>query len=172
MLEFDVVVVFFFFFSSRRRHTRLQGDWSSDVCSSDLNTKNLFSASFVASGGYSTPLTPRDSLQVFRVPTRTAEPLFFQQPETQGIDFTGKDFVAFATRDRDRFFRQYYAGFRLKTYYFNNAGNPVHRFPAMFDLTLGQNEAVTGGRVRGAVFRFDLFYPLPFDSARYVYLYG
>src|SRR5256885_4214594 len=27
----------FFFFSSRRRHTRLQGDWSSDVCSSDLN---------------------------------------------------------------------------------------------------------------------------------------
>src|SRR5205807_3094948 len=25
-----------FFFSSRRRHTRLQGDWSSDVCSSDL----------------------------------------------------------------------------------------------------------------------------------------
>src|ERR1039457_5242834 len=29
-------VVVFFFFSSRRRHTRLQGDWSSDVCSSDL----------------------------------------------------------------------------------------------------------------------------------------
>src|SRR2546426_11932482 len=29
----------FFFFSSRRRHTRLQGDWSSDVCSSDLHGK-------------------------------------------------------------------------------------------------------------------------------------
>src|SRR5256885_11793348 len=27
-----------FFFSSRRRHTRLQGDWSSDVCSSDLSS--------------------------------------------------------------------------------------------------------------------------------------
>src|SRR5205807_8278569 len=27
-----------FFFSSRRRHTRLQGDWSSDVCSSDLES--------------------------------------------------------------------------------------------------------------------------------------
>src|SRR5438876_9231424 len=26
-----------FFFSSRRRHTRWTGDWSSDVCSSDLN---------------------------------------------------------------------------------------------------------------------------------------
>ena len=33
-----IVFIFcvFFFFSSRRRHTRLQGDWSSDVCSSDL----------------------------------------------------------------------------------------------------------------------------------------
>src|SRR3989454_10270886 len=30
------MLLFFFFFSSRRRHTRLQGDWSSDVCSSDL----------------------------------------------------------------------------------------------------------------------------------------
>src|SRR2546426_10258900 len=29
----------FFFFSSRRRHTRLQGDWSSDVCSSDLTRR-------------------------------------------------------------------------------------------------------------------------------------
>src|ERR1039457_2911275 len=30
------------FFSSRRRHTRLQGDWSSDVCSSDLCTVALW----------------------------------------------------------------------------------------------------------------------------------
>src|SRR5690606_40020789 len=28
--------IFFFFFSSRRRHTRFSRDWSSDVCSSDL----------------------------------------------------------------------------------------------------------------------------------------
>src|SRR3989337_4522165 len=27
----------FFFFSSRRRHTRCYRDWSSDVCSSDLD---------------------------------------------------------------------------------------------------------------------------------------
>src|SRR5205807_8167822 len=31
--------LFCFFFSSRRRHTRLQGDWSSDVCSSDLEAR-------------------------------------------------------------------------------------------------------------------------------------
>src|SRR5699024_11491550 len=30
---------FFFFFSSRRRHTRSKRDWSSDVCSSDLDIR-------------------------------------------------------------------------------------------------------------------------------------
>src|SRR5437879_13255758 len=30
------MLFYFFFFSSRRRHTRYIGDWSSDVCSSDL----------------------------------------------------------------------------------------------------------------------------------------
>src|SRR5256885_2733882 len=36
MWNMSLFVCVFFFFSSRRRHTRLQGDWSSDVCSSDL----------------------------------------------------------------------------------------------------------------------------------------
>src|SRR5690348_17957950 len=31
-----VIPINLFFFSSRRRHTRWTGDWSSDVCSSDL----------------------------------------------------------------------------------------------------------------------------------------
>src|SRR5438046_8314922 len=34
--------MFFFFFSSRRRHTRLVSDWSSDVCSSDLEKPKSF----------------------------------------------------------------------------------------------------------------------------------
>src|SRR5437764_10959128 len=33
---FSFFFFYFFFFSSRRRHTRYIGDWSSDVCSSDL----------------------------------------------------------------------------------------------------------------------------------------
>src|SRR2546429_3451465 len=36
-----------FFFSSRRRHTRCSRDWSSDVCSSDLDARlNLFTNGF------------------------------------------------------------------------------------------------------------------------------
>src|SRR2546427_6324490 len=34
-----LVFCIFFFFSSRRRHTRFDCDWSSDVCSSDLEIK-------------------------------------------------------------------------------------------------------------------------------------
>src|SRR5699024_10492025 len=34
-----VCTLFFFFFSSRRRHTRSKRDWSSDVCSSDLDLR-------------------------------------------------------------------------------------------------------------------------------------
>src|SRR5205807_5974870 len=41
-----------FFFSSRRRHTRLQGDWSSDVCSSDLEL------AVAMEGGQRVPLQP------------------------------------------------------------------------------------------------------------------
>src|SRR5690606_39798600 len=33
------VLLFCFFFSSRRRHTRFSRDWSSDVCSSDLEAQ-------------------------------------------------------------------------------------------------------------------------------------
>src|SRR2546422_4829730 len=45
----------FFFFSSRRRHTRCSRDWSSDVCSSDLDHEvrerdYFFIASFAAWG--------------------------------------------------------------------------------------------------------------------------
>src|SRR5688572_32666714 len=40
----NVLVNNIFFFSSRRRHTRFDCDWSSDVCSSDLNDWNQWSA--------------------------------------------------------------------------------------------------------------------------------
>src|SRR2546430_8008063 len=42
----------FFFFSSRRRHTRFDCDWSSDVCSSDLEWVSAYGAAINASDGY------------------------------------------------------------------------------------------------------------------------
>src|SRR5690348_18084201 len=39
-----ILLFFFFFFSSRRRHTRWTGDWSSDVCSSDLGIYKILNS--------------------------------------------------------------------------------------------------------------------------------
>src|SRR2546426_5687003 len=47
-------VASFFFFSSRRRHTRLQGDWSSDVCSSDLQFPIKLGGEFMKNPGANT----------------------------------------------------------------------------------------------------------------------
>src|SRR2546430_13078172 len=40
----------FFFFSSRRRHTRFDCDWSSDVCSSDLDQQLAYFRSIGVGG--------------------------------------------------------------------------------------------------------------------------
>src|SRR5207248_4999508 len=40
-----------YFFSSRRRHTRSYGDWSSDVCSSDLISRPSRSRGWLAGPG-------------------------------------------------------------------------------------------------------------------------
>src|SRR5207249_6096482 len=47
-----------FFFSSRRRHTRSKRDWSSDVCSSDLNAVMEPRPQSVLTARKSTRLTP------------------------------------------------------------------------------------------------------------------
>src|SRR5207253_4306017 len=39
-----------FFFSSRRRHTRWPRDWSSDVCSSDLEREASYAAALASNG--------------------------------------------------------------------------------------------------------------------------
>src|SRR2546426_1190418 len=68
----SVVLFCFFFFSSRRRHTRLQGDWSSDVCSSDLLGDALLGtlrAGTAARGGPGLPRgTGRSRFLALRLP--------------------------------------------------------------------------------------------------------
>src|SRR3989454_11411527 len=64
----------FFFFSSRRRHTRLQGDWSSDVCSSDLFFDRL-----------EEPLVPRLDGQELRLRCRHARDLIERHLAAVGV---------------------------------------------------------------------------------------
>src|SRR5690606_39612697 len=53
-------LVEYFFFSSRRRHTSFSRDWSSDVCSSDLNF--LFDGTIAENIAFSRPGASRDEV--------------------------------------------------------------------------------------------------------------
>src|SRR3712207_7341482 len=86
--------MFFFFFSSRRRHTRYWRDWSSDVCSSDLQ---------VAAGYVRVEPVPDARLlkalelieRISEVPLRTLDALHLAAAEAAGA-------TTVATRSEER----------------------------------------------------------------------
>jgi len=93
-------------------------------------------------------------------------------PVIQDPTGTNKAFITFVTPDRSRFFRRYFTGFRLKSYYFSKdvkGEAPYDIFPGIIDLTFGQDEAVTGGLLRGVLFRAEAAYPMPFYQGIHIY---
>jgi hypothetical protein len=87
--------------------------------------------------------------------------------------------VAFVLPNRSRFYRDYFAGIRLRTYFFsgdcskkNSAvtdGTPssckvANIHPGSFDIRFGQDETVTGGYFRGITMTSTASYPLPGTS--------
>jgi len=141
----------------------------------DRSTNQRFGLYSVASFGRITPLNPLNSIQVFLNPAPGTEPNFDKEIAALGLTETvaGKKYVAFVAADPLKFYKEYYAGFRFKTYYYDSdTDEPLRRFPATFDVVFGQNANVTGGSLRGVVARLDGFYPLPFDGVRYLYLFG
>src|SRR6266581_8128915 len=79
---------FFFFFSSRRRHTRWTGDWSSDVCSSDLRSPGLLAVLLLvaACNNSATPIVSTNVASGPRI--LVAPPEFGDQPSF--ADRTGR----------------------------------------------------------------------------------
>src|SRR3712207_4766366 len=76
-----------FFFSSRRRHTRYWRDWSSDVCSSDLNLPLLFLSTSVKMQRPPSPCSPPSGLLGSHF--LSAERLPIVSPRSQkGLAFT------------------------------------------------------------------------------------
>jgi hypothetical protein len=63
--------------------------------------------------------------------------------------------VAFVLPNRSRFYRSYFGGLRLWT---KEGDQSI--FPGLLDLTVGQNETVTGGVLRGVVLTLTGDYPL------------
>jgi len=127
---------------------------------------------FISAFGAVSPLSPEQSVQLFEVPkanSSQAEAFFKEFPDAKG-----KDHIAFIAPERDRFLRQYFGGLRFKTYTKDGTPSKIQNvFPSMLDVTFGQNEAVTGGRLHKFVFGLDGFYVLPFpDKYRLLYLFG
>lgn len=138
-------------------------DYASSDPVHDPNVHNRVSVNFILGGGVITPLSPKDSVQIFDVPAN--QPNFF----TLYPQASGKQFVAFTLPDRDRFFRQAYGGFRLMTHFLRDTRT---RAPEMFDLTYGFNESITGGRIHGGVMRLEGFVPIPYANLSWIYLFG
>src|SRR5437867_5413949 len=79
LVEEKVLQSFVFFFSSRRRHTRSYGDWSSDVCSSDL-----LLADCLRDAG-----TPRGVFNYLNGSGSVVGETLLKHANTAGITFTG-----------------------------------------------------------------------------------
>ena len=137
------------------------------------------SINFIMGFGAISPLTLNDSARIFNVPD-TANPQYdaFIEEFPQA---KGKKYIAYVAPERDRFLRQYFGGIRFKTFFLERKENKdtkeledslINRFPAIFDVTFGQSDAVTGGKLHKFVLGFDGVYPLPFKSGRFLYLYG
>jgi hypothetical protein len=111
-----------------------------------------------------------DNPQIFKI---SSEEDFKKKYPGENID--GKTHVAFVLPERNRFFKQFYLGFRLKTYY-KKSNTPA--LPSVFDMCWGINEAASGyeGHLfRKSVFRLDGFMPLPFKLPLlnlHVYVFG
>src|ERR1039457_6661588 len=98
-----IFCLFFFFFSSRRRHTRLQGDWSSDVCSSDLGRDVLQRTTDYLNGGVSFAVETNFSSHGRVDLIRRAKSRGYQVH----LVFMGLDNLALKS-DRRAFFRAYF----------------------------------------------------------------
>lgn len=150
---------------------RIAGD-SSLLPSFDRQTRQKFSLSLIAGLGFITPSTPSEDVPVFEVPPNVSNnPKLQKVLNDLGVPKDQK-YIAFPRNDRDRFFRQYYGGIRVQTFFFNRHNVPLQRFPGQFDLTIGQNEYVTGGHLRRPVVRFDGYFPLPFSKVEFINLFG
>jgi hypothetical protein len=112
--------------------------------------------------------TPQSQMQIFDVPSTSSPqyPAFVQQfPSAANATYVG-----FVPPNRERFYRNYGAGLRVTTY--ATAPNP----PATYTISLGEDEAITGGIFRSVVGKIDVFYPLPLPGTankyKCVYLFG
>jgi hypothetical protein len=111
-----------------------------------------------------------------------ANPAFDPNNPNAAPATVNNQFISFFTPERTRFFRRYYGGLRLKTYFFSpdvkgecdpkrkdRCDAPYDIFPGIIDITAGQDEAVTKGKLTKVLFRIEGVYPLPFVPGFHIF---
>jgi hypothetical protein len=139
------------------------------------NRLSRTTVSLIAAYGGTTPIVPKDFISTFKMPAK----------DTDAYDRLRRQFgseldrrpnathVSFVPGDRQRFWRQYYAGLRIQSHFYQWNGAPSSVPMRTVDLLFGQNETVTGGRWRGSVVRIDFFQPIAdFTSGVTIYVFG
>jgi hypothetical protein len=117
---------------------------------------------FVLDAGATGPFPPRSRLSLFTVPA-PGSPQYasFLAAFPQAANAS---YIGFLPPDRSLFYRSWGAGIRITTSYGDRASST-------YTFTIGQDEQVSGGALRGAAAKFDVFYPLPVRMRGYNYLY-
>jgi hypothetical protein len=113
-------------------------------------TTNMIPVVTIPTGAYSTD--PNRSPQAVAFAKR------YPANKFPSLALPGAKYAAFTLPDRDQFYRQYGGGLRLTTRFYDET-HSLLAAPAMVSATVGQNELVSGGRLRGVVGRFEGFYP-------------
>lgn len=121
-----------------------------------------------ANGAFTQPSL--GNIKVFDVPGPNDQQFsLFQQRYPNAAS---AQFVSFVPPDRQRFYRFYGAGIRMTTFEVDKPYAP----PATWSFTLGQDETLAGGKMRGVTARIDVFYPLPIGRAdgrfKFLFLFG
>nr|HEV7953108.1 hypothetical protein [Candidatus Acidoferrales bacterium] len=140
---------------------------SKNAATHESKPRTIAMLSFIGGGGAITPLSlSQANPQVFEATqqiinnfngTKNADGSLITFP-TECTPTTC--FVTFTPADRSHFYRYYDGGLRLKLYSRDYPDGEL-RFPAILDLTVGQNEYVTGGIAHGPVLHVGGSFPIP-----------
>jgi hypothetical protein len=147
----------------------------------------LATINLIGGGGMITPLSPAQANPPTFVATSETQTYYQSMPVNTTLNLSDqfntancksvdasnpKCFVVVYPADRLQFFRYYAGGLRIKFYRMDNSkddNGQLHggyQFPGNFDITFGQNEYVTGGKLHGIVLHAGGTFPI----ADYLYL--
>jgi hypothetical protein len=85
------------------------------------------------------------------------------------------DYISFIAPSRNQYDIEYFGGVKLVTHYADSHGTAGTGPPAIVSFTVGQNELVSGGELRGVVSRVEGFFPLSTGQSGLlssIYLFG